>query len=208
MPALVPSLVRLRTDFNTLFPGRGRGSDGWIGDPAHQARDSDHNPDERGLVHAIDVDADLGPGVDMRDFVEFVVARCRSGKEKRLTYVIHNRIIWSASYGWVGRRYTGDNPHTAHAHFSASSNPARENNTSSWHLEEVPVALTPADKDWIAGQILAQTKVAVTGLLDEIGKAAGRGTHNQKLGRTETTIGQAIQETNFKVDQLADADPA
>jgi hypothetical protein len=158
MATLVPSLVRLRTEFNTTFPGRDKRSDGWIGDSAHQGRGSDHNPDGRGLVHAIDVDANLGSGVDMRDVVGLIVARCRSGKEKRLTYVIHDRTIWSATQGWTARRYPGDNPHTAHAHFSASSIPARERDTGTWHLEEVPVALTAADKKWIADQIAVTVK--------------------------------------------------
>lgn len=149
MATLVPSLVRLRTDFDYLFPLRDKGSDGWIGDPAHAARDSDHNPDSRGLVHAIDVDKDLGPGVEMEDVVEYVVAGCREGVEKRLTYVIYNQRIWSAANAWKPRAYTGPNPHDKHAHFSASSVRARENDTTSWHLEEIPVALTADDKAWL-----------------------------------------------------------
>ncbi|WP_328463774.1 hypothetical protein OHA21_38895 [Actinoplanes sp. NBC_00393] len=209
MAELVPSLVRLRSEFNTIFPYRDKSSDGWLGDSAHQGRASDHNPDSRGLVHAIDVDAGLGPGADMRDFVEFVVRRCRAGVEKRLTYVIHDRTIWSADYGWTGRAYYGDNPHTAHAHFSASNVPAREKDTRSWHLEEVPVALTEADKKWIANQIAAGVASALGSISGQanIAKAAGRGVHNQKLGRTETTIGQAIQDTHVKVNQLVAAEP-
>ncbi len=61
MAYLVPSLARLRTEFNQLNPGRDKASDGWIGDAEHQANPtSDHNPDERGAVHAIDVD-NTGP---------------------------------------------------------------------------------------------------------------------------------------------------
>jgi hypothetical protein len=199
MAELVPCLVALRSEFNATFPGRDRRSDGWIGDPAHQARDSDHNPDARGLVHAIDVDADLSAMADMQTFVDHIVARCRSGAERRLTYVIYNHRIASASRGWIWRAYDGDNPHTAHAHLSASDTPARENDTRSWHLEEVPVALTAADKDWIADRI----DRGIRNALDDIAVAAGRGVHNQRLGRSDTTIGQAIQETNYKVDQLA-----
>jgi hypothetical protein len=145
MAHLVPCLVRLRADFDWLFPDRDKASDGWIGDPAHAARDSDHNPDERGLVHAIDVDRDLSPNGDMQAFVDHLVAR----EDPRLTYIIFNRRIWSASREWKPRTYTGPNPHTGHAHFSADDTPARENDTRSYHLEEVPVALTAADKDWI-----------------------------------------------------------
>lgn len=149
MAALVPSLVKLRSEFDLLFPGRSRVSDGWIGDPAHQARDSDHNRDGRGLVHAIDVDVDLGPGARMQDFVDHILSRCKSGTEQRLTYIIHNRRIASASKGWTWRKYSGSNPHTEHAHFSASYTPAHEQDVAAWRLEEVPVALTDADKKWL-----------------------------------------------------------
>lgn len=164
MTALVPCLVRLRSDFNDLFPGRDHTSDGWIGDPAHQSRASDHNPGSRGLVHAIDVDRDLGSGADLQAFVDHIVARCRTGAEKRLTYVIYDRTIWSATRGWVGRRYTGGNPHDKHAHFSASSAPVRERDVSTWHLEEVPVALTPADKKFITDLLAAKPGAAALDL--------------------------------------------
>jgi hypothetical protein len=165
MATLVPCLVRLRTDFDWLFPGRDRASDGWIGDPAHQARDSDHNPDGRGLVHAIDVDNDLSAMADMQAFVDHLVARCQTGAENRLTYIIYRRRIWSASWNWRARRYGGSNPHDKHAHFSASDTPSRERSTASWRLEEVPVALTDADKKWLAADNDRAAKAAVSGLL-------------------------------------------
>lgn len=139
MAALVPSLVALRAEFDRVFPDRNRGSDGWIGDPAHQARPSDHNPDHRGLVHAIDVTTDLGEGARMQDAVDHLAAR----KDRRLTYIIFNRRIWSASHDWKPRPYTGDDPHTGHAHISADNIPAYEQNTGSYHLEDL-VALTEA----------------------------------------------------------------
>jgi hypothetical protein len=153
MATLVPCLVALRREFDDLFPDRDRRSDGWIGDPAHQARPSDHNPDERGLVHAIDVDAGLEPMGSMQAFVDHLVGRHRTGADKRLTYVIYRRRIWSASWNWRARRYGGSNPHDEHAHFSASDIPARERDGTNWFLEEVPVALTDADKKWLAAQI-------------------------------------------------------
>jgi hypothetical protein len=116
MAMLIDGLAVLRREFDMVNPRRDRSSDGWIGDAAHLARISDHNPDARGIVHAIDVDVD---GVPMPRIVAFIVARCRTGVEQRLQYVIFRRVIWSRSWGWTARRYTGPDPHTGHAHFSS-----------------------------------------------------------------------------------------
>ncbi|MDR6322899.1 hypothetical protein [Actinoplanes couchii] len=161
----MPSLVQLRAELNRIAPGRDKTSDGTIGDTAHQGRVSDHNDDEVGRVpirdadskhevHAIDLDVDLRESdLTMEKVVQHVVGRCRSGAEKRLRYVIYNRRIWEASNGWKQRAYSGDNAHTQHAHFSASYETKLEASTVSWHLEDIPVALTEADKKWLTTQI-------------------------------------------------------
>ncbi len=56
MAVLAANLAGLRREINAHWPHRDKKSDGWIGDSAHQGRKSDHNPDDRGVVHAIDVD--------------------------------------------------------------------------------------------------------------------------------------------------------
>lgn len=162
---LVPSLVRLRAEFNVIAPARDRSSDGSIGDQAHADRVSSHNPDETGAVpvrdadsrnevHAIDVDVDLRtPGLTMEMVVQHLVARSRAGLEDRLRNIIYNRRIWAASSGWKQQTYTGDNPHDKHAHFEASYATAAEADTHSWHLEDIPVALTADDKEWIAAEV-------------------------------------------------------
>jgi hypothetical protein len=162
---LVPALVRLRADLDELAPGRDRKSDGTIGDRAHQESVSDHNDDEVGRVpvrdadskhevHAYDADADLRtPGLTMEMVVQHILGRCRSGAEKRLTYIIFNRRIWSASRGWTQRAYSGASPHTEHAHFSASYTTKHEADASSWRLEDIPVALTDADRKFITDLI-------------------------------------------------------
>jgi hypothetical protein len=164
---LVPCLGQLRTELNRIAPNRDKTTDGTIGNAAHQLRVSDHNDDEVGRVpirdadskhevHAIDLDTDLRePGLTMEMVVQHVVGRCRSGAEKRLRYVIYRRRIWEASNGWKQRAYTGDSPHDEHAHFSASYETKHEASTASWGLEEIPVALTDADKKWLAAQITA-----------------------------------------------------
>jgi hypothetical protein len=145
---LVPCLVTLRAEFNQLAPRRDRTSDGSIGDAAHASSSSDHNPDETGStpyedadrrneVHAIDVDDDLRKsGWDMFRCLKLIVTRHREGRDDRLQNVIYNRRIWSRSWGWTARAYTGANAHTEHAHFSARYATAQENDTRPWGLTD------------------------------------------------------------------------
>lgn len=179
---LIPCLKALFAEFDRIAPSRDHTSDGSIGDTAHQNEVSDHNADEVGKVpihdadrinevHAIDVDSDLRESdLTMEKVVQFLLGRCRSGAEKRLRYIIYNRRIWSASSGWVQKTYTGPSAHTEHAHFSASYETKLEASTASWHLEDIPVALTAADKTWIANTIAAQTNAAITAQLGEIAR--------------------------------------
>lgn len=83
---------------------------GWIGDAAHQAGCSDHNPDSTGVVHAIDP---MVTGDRAQKIVNEALAHPGD-----LQYVIHNRTIWSATVGWKARKYTGSDPHTNHVHLS------------------------------------------------------------------------------------------
>ena len=145
---LVPCLVSLRTEFDTLAPARDRSSDGSIGDAAHAQTSSDHNPDETGAtpyedsdsrneVHAIDVDKDLNKaGWSMEKAVEIIVTRHRAGRDDRLQNVIFNRRIWSRSWSWTAREYTGSNHHDKHAHFSARYTTTQESDTRAWGLLE------------------------------------------------------------------------
>lgn len=140
-----------------IAPDRDHDSDGSIGDTAHQHEVSDHNPDETGSVpihdadsinevHAVDVDNTLNfPGLTMEMIVQFILARCRSGAEKRIRYVIYYRRIWEASNGWKERPYTGASAHTEHAHFSFSYVTSLEASKAPWHLEEINVPLTLSD---------------------------------------------------------------
>lgn len=183
---LIPCLKALFAEFNQIAPERAKDSDGSIGDAAHRKSVSDHNPDEEGNVpihdadsanevHAIDVDKDLRESdLTMEKVVQFLLNRCRSGAEKRLRYIIYNRRIWSASSGWVQKAYTGASPHTEHAHFSASYDSKLEASTASWHLEEIPVSLTTADKTWITNTIKTEVaKVAKEVWAEALGSPPG-----------------------------------
>ncbi|GAA2705164.1 peptidoglycan-binding protein [Micromonospora olivasterospora] len=123
---LAPVLRVLREEINARWPHRDRGSDGWIGDAAHQARQSDHNPDrDDSSVNALDVDVD---GIDPL----LVVRQCIAHPSTQ--YVIHNRVIWSRSRGFAAARYTGSNPHTKHLHVSVSHQRVLEDSTRSWGI--------------------------------------------------------------------------
>jgi len=112
-PSLAPSLVRLRSETNTLWPARSRDSDGWIGDKLHQARSSDHNPDEHGIVHAIDVTAS---GIQVTRFVVDVT------QHGATHYVIWRGFLYSRYNGFVAVPYYGANPHNDHVHVSIRHN--------------------------------------------------------------------------------------
>lgn len=126
MAKLVPAGVTLRDQLNRRFPKRDYRSDGWIGDSAHAARKSDHNPDKNGWVHAIDIDENFGKGswrngrAAMR-FANELVAYAASGLpgSKRVKYVVYENRIASGTYKstwwkWRGKGYG----HTAHVHVS------------------------------------------------------------------------------------------
>jgi hypothetical protein len=152
----VPALVRLRDAFNARFPNRDKGSDGTIGDVAHQGSPSGHNPDDTAGsmpedgdsdtsqdVRALDVDAHLNEtGWGMWQAVQSVLARMRAlGPAAPLKYIIFNRRIWTYDSGWAEQPYDGSDPHTGHAHFSCrpgagggSGNP--ENYSGPWGFED------------------------------------------------------------------------
>ncbi|MBO4204812.1 peptidoglycan-binding domain-containing protein [Micromonospora echinofusca] len=127
---LAPVLRVLRDEIDRRWPHRDRTSDGWIGDAAHQARPSDHNPDpDDRSVNALDVDVD---GIDPL----LVVRRAIAHPSTR--YVIFDRTIWSRSRGFAPARYTGSNPHEKHLHVSVSHTPALEDSTRGWGVATAP----------------------------------------------------------------------
>lgn len=116
--------ITLRKEIDTLWKWRDKASDGWIGNSAHAATKSDHNPDpDTGIVRAIDVDEDLR-GSKLADpkaaneLVQQLLKMCRSNKEERIAYIIFEGSIWSETYGWKKRKYTGLNSHAHHIHIS------------------------------------------------------------------------------------------
>lgn len=122
------SLRNLRDTVDRRWPGRDRRSDGWIGDEAHQARKSAHNPDPKtGVVRARDTDVD---GI----VAPVVVA---SGiLHPSVRYIIHNRRIYRSQDRFRPRVYDGSNPHTGHIHTEIWATPSAEVNNQPWPLIE------------------------------------------------------------------------
>ncbi len=81
---LVPALVTLRSQVNTLAPKRSKLSDGAVADVAHSKRKSDHNPEADGTVDAFDLTHDPKGGVDIQKVCDAIIA----SKDKRVSYLI------------------------------------------------------------------------------------------------------------------------
>ena len=118
-PKLSKAGQQLRLQVDDCFPDRDRTSDGWIGDSRHSARRSDHNPDELGIVRAIDIDRDLS-GKKKPDLMPDLADQIRHAakSDKRIAYIIFAGKIASPRMGWRWRKYRGINPHDHHCHIS------------------------------------------------------------------------------------------
>lgn len=158
---LAPCLVRLIEEADERKPNRSHASDGSIGDTAHAARASDHNPDG-GFVCAVDLDDDhdsdeLG--------ARYLRAHLVASKDPRIKYLIHEGRIWKsyASRGypaWTSQPYTGMNAHAKHLHVSVHNTAEARNSRLPWwpttNEEEDDMPLNDADKAWIKAQFDAQ----------------------------------------------------
>lgn len=114
---LAKALETLRVQINTDHPGRSKVSDGSIGDQAHAARVSDHNPNAQGVVTAIDVTHDPAHLVDGAILSRQLIA------DSRVKYVIFHGEIWKArTRKW--EPYHGANAHNHHVHVSVNADTA------------------------------------------------------------------------------------
>ncbi|BAL85456.1 hypothetical protein AMIS_2360 [Actinoplanes missouriensis 431] len=186
---LVPCLVKLRDEFNSVAPRRDKGADGAIGDSSHTSS-SDHTPDEdsdvlrdhdaddKNEVHAVDVDSDgpwpdgsgreAGGWFDRR--IQHIAAQERIEYASpdvygRLQYIIWRGRIISRSWGWSEwRTYSGASKHFDHAHISARYLTRTESDTRPWGVEEDDV--TPE-------QLRAAVKAELKDALPDFAKAVG-----------------------------------
>lgn len=145
--------VSLINEINQAFPNRDKTSDGTIGDAAHAARTSDHNPwviileagREMGIVRARDIDRD---GLPLADIMERLRRMAEAGDPRLIGggYLIYNRRISSRDFK-TWRVYTGSNPHTSHGHVSFSENRSGYDSTKSWGITSGPVIPPPIGGD-------------------------------------------------------------
>lgn len=147
MARLAKSLETLRRQIDEIYPNRSKVSDGWIGDTAHAARKSDHNPNSAGVVQALDITHDPRPGEgpDTWKLAEIL----RINRDPRIKYVISNgRIFSSEKAAWVWREYTGSNKHDRHIHVSVSGDVNFYDNAAEWKLSSSEdIAPRPVDPD-------------------------------------------------------------
>jgi len=159
---LTYGLQNLRRQLDETFPDRGR-PDGTIGDPDHQERESGHNlddtpgskptwdgdPDKLAEIRGLDVKVQ---GLPARALVRHIAKL--PGLSTVLRFIIFDHEIYHVRNAFIPVPYSGANPHTEHVHFEGAYTQAADNNTSfDYRLEAIPVALTPADKEWISAEI-------------------------------------------------------
>lgn len=146
------SLDVLRRECNARAPQRDTASDGWIGDLAHAATWSDHNPNAAGVVCALDITHDPAAGADCNNWSEL----WRLHPHPDVKYVIWAGRIWSAyphgdtpPFTW--RPYTGADPHTSHVHVSVGvgpdgrSVPPYDDQVSWFDIYRSPTTAPPVD---------------------------------------------------------------
>lgn len=152
---LAKSLVRLRDQVNATYPNRNKASDGTIGDAAHQAVASDHNPNSEGVVCALDLTNSPETGFDAHALADRLLAN----RHPDLKYIISNRRIAGAWTGWKWSSYTGtSDPHTNHIHISVGigeDGQSREpyDDTNDWSA--TPTKTAKKSNDEIASEVLA-----------------------------------------------------
>lgn len=211
------SLLALIGEVNTRWPGRDRSSDGTIGDAAHQARVSDHNPDysapgaRSGVIRAADIDKD---GIDLEQLLEQLHRECVQ-PDPRVAYVIYDRRMMRSYPKTIGGRtyqpgqlapYDGPSPHTGHVHVSINHSAMAEADVSPWFIDQEDDDMTDADR----AQLGRIEKLLTALTLAETNRYADMANRVHTLtGQEAARYGDYVRRFNSIVTELAadDASP-
>lgn len=221
-------MLTFERQLTQAFPDR-QPPDGWIADENHTGTSSHHpddtpgskpewdgDPDNIPDVRGVDVWSNLGPGVNSRAVCNHLAGLPNLATVVR--YFIHQGLIWHARNGFRPVAHDGD-PHPTHIHVTfAFTEAADDNTTYDYRFEEVPVALTQADKEWFDQRLEAiEAKVAALGAKVELVPAAtvDRSFARQGVPEGGTTSLRAtaawsdsnIRRVEGKVDEVLDRLP-
>lgn len=196
---LAPALAVLRAEVNARWPERDRASDGTVGDTAHAASKSDHNPNARGCVNAVDIDKD---GVNIAEIIRV------AEQHPSVHYWIFDRQIADRDSGFRRVSYSGANPHDKHLHISIRQTAAAENDRRPWGLTVLD------DKDKAYLESLVETRI--TQLVPDLVRKAvwdgtlwgGAGAPSAKvaLQRTYTNAASTAVGLGQLANQIDDVD--
>lgn len=139
---LAPSLNRLFGEIDARWPRRDRRTDGWY-NPSSGSYG--HTRQERGLVHAIDVDSD---GINGDWIVKSII---KGGNV--LWYVIWNRRIYSRNTGFKSVAYHGVSPHTDHLHIEIMHTVTAERYSGKWGIGGAASGLGPSPSQSATGVV-------------------------------------------------------
>lgn len=143
----VTGITTLKNQIDKRWSQRDKRTDGIIGDADHAARTSDHNPDSKGAVHALDIDKDFrGSKYDVDWFADQLIAYARTKKpgSQRLKNVVFEDRVASGTYPahyWTWRN--GDYGHSDHIHVSFTT--AGENDGMSF---DIPILVNGEGGVW------------------------------------------------------------
>jgi len=209
----VKALDVLMKQVNSLAPKRNKDSDGWLGDAAHRARKSEHNPDADGSVDAVDITHDPKGGCDAWKIAQAIAAT----KDRRVKTMIHNRQILTTTgkTAWQWRKYGGSHPHNTHLHIDVKD--AFQDDTAPWGIAGAfkKVKAKPAAKPAPVVEKLTQKQVSsvmhlgsegeyVKDLQEHLKKLGYHVEPDGMFGRATDEAVRAFQKANgLKVDGWA-----